>query len=143
MELMKSARLYQCVRCHRQCIICSDCDRGNIYCGHGCAQQTRIQNHRISNQKYQKTFRGKQRHAVRQRNYRLRQKQKVTDQGSAETPINDLLPPLKNDTKCRLKNVACCDFCHASVSDFFRNGYLRHFRNKNLMLKNYQNAQGP
>lgn len=143
MELMKSARLYHCVRCRDQCIICSDCDRGNIYCGHACASCSRIQNHRISNQKYQKTFRGAQKHAVRQRNYRLRQKKIVTDEGSTETPANDLLPSLKNDTQCKLKNVMRCDFCHAPVSDFFHNGYLRHPRNKNRMLNNDRNAQGP
>ena len=140
---MKSARLYHCVRCRHQCIICSGCDRGNIYCGHDCAQQTRIQNHRISNQKYQKTFRGSQKHSVRQRNYRLRQKEIVTDRGSMQTSDNDLLPLLKNDTKSKSKNIVCCDFCHAPVSDFFRNGYLIHSRNKNLILKNNQNAQGP
>lgn len=82
-------------------------------------------------------------HALRQKCYRQQKKEIVTDQGSTETPANDLLPPLKNDTQCKLKNVMRCDFCHAPVSDFIRNGYLRHSKNKNRMLKNNQNAQGP
>jgi hypothetical protein len=67
----------------------------------------------------------------------------VTDRGSTQTPDDDLLPPLKNDTRSKLKNVACCDFCHAPVSDFFRNGYLRHSGNKNLMLKHSRNSLAP
>jgi hypothetical protein len=27
------ARLFNCARCHRQVVICSRCDRGNLYCG--------------------------------------------------------------------------------------------------------------
>ena len=140
---MKSARLYQCVRCHRQCIICRNCDRGNIYCELSCAQQARVQNRRIANKVYQKTFRGKQKHADRQRSYLLRQKDKVTDQGSPQIPGNDLLPPRAFNEKSMLKKIAYCHFCNAPVSDFFRNGYLMHSRNKNLMLKNDQNAQDP
>ena len=30
-------RLFQCALCHTQSIVCSKCDRGQIYCGTGCA----------------------------------------------------------------------------------------------------------
>ncbi len=133
-----TARIYNCVRCHRQCIICSDCDRGNIYCGSACAVLSRTQNHRITNRIYQKTFRGKQKHSVRQRYYRLRQKQKVTDQGSANTPPNDLLPTVKNDNKKTMSGKICCHFCGKNVSPYLRNGYLRchtqHQKNKFIRL---------
>lgn len=123
---MKSARLYHCVRCRHQCVICSDCDRGNIYCGSSCAQQARIQNHRIANQLYQKTFRGKQKHAVRQRNYRLRQKIKVTDRSSDIVPPNDLLLTTKSDDKKTMSEHIHCYFCKKIVSPYLRNGYLRY-----------------
>lgn len=126
MRLMKSARLYQCVRCHCQCVVCSDCDRGNIYCGFACAAQSRAQNHRIANRIYQKTFRGSQKHADRQRNYRLRQKQKVTDQGSTNASSNDLLPTATNDNKKTMSEKICCHFCGKNVSPYLRNGYLRY-----------------
>lgn len=29
----RSARLFQCARCHALTKICSHCDRGNVYCG--------------------------------------------------------------------------------------------------------------
>ena len=40
--MCRSARLYNCVRCHCQAIICSHCDYGNRYCsGHWFAQLVR------------------------------------------------------------------------------------------------------
>lgn len=123
-----TARIFNCIYCQRQTIICTYCDRGNIYCGPICAKQSRAKNHRISNRVYQKTFRGKQKHAIRQRNYRLRQKQKVTDQGSALTSQDDLLLETKNKNKCSSKKIIFCDFCHTRVPDFFRTGYLDHSR---------------
>lgn len=140
---MNSPRLFYCRKCTKQVVICSHCDRGNIYCSITCAHQSRVINHRRSNQLYQSTHRGKLLHALRQKYYRERQREKVTDLGSTDATANDLLPPLKKDQKCTLKNVVRCDFCHAPVSDFFRNGYLIHSRNKNSILKNNQNAQGP
>jgi hypothetical protein len=35
------ARLFVCVRCRTQVLICSCCDRGQIYCAGGCAQEAR------------------------------------------------------------------------------------------------------
>lgn len=123
---MKNARLFNCVRCHAQVIICSHCDRGNIYCESMCSKQARVQNHKISNQKYQKTLKGKQKHAERQRRYRERQKQKVTDQGSPGLPPNDLLPNVPNEEKERVREPIGCHFCEEAVSPLLRNGYLRH-----------------
>lgn len=127
--MKNTARIFNCARCRRQTLICTYCDRGNIYCGSGCARQSRIQNHRIANQVYQKTYQGRQKHAVRQRNYRLRQKQKikkVTDQGSALVPPNDLLHPDKNTDKKTVSESLHCHFCGKGVSPYLRNGYLRH-----------------
>lgn len=88
---MKTARLYQCALCSAQVIICSNCDRGNIYCGVYCAKQARLENHRKSNRLYQKSFIGKINNAHRQSRFRERQNKKVTDQGSLAKPRSDLL----------------------------------------------------
>ena len=77
--MKKSARKYNCVRCHAQIIICSACDRGNIYCGSICSQQARVQNHQISNQLYQKSLKGRLKHAERQRGYRAQRERKKSD----------------------------------------------------------------
>ena len=90
--MKKSARLFNCARCLKQVIICSHCDRGNLYCGPACSQQARAQNHRIANQIYQKSLRGRHKNAERQRRYQKLKKNKITDQGSPVLPPNDLLP---------------------------------------------------
>lgn len=124
-----TARLFNCKRCHRQCIICSHCDRGNIYCGPICARKSSAQNHRIANCIYQKTFRGRQKHALRQTHYRQRQKEKikkVTDGGSVYLPSRDLLPATENDTKKIMSEQMHCHFCGKKVSRYLRNDYLRY-----------------
>ncbi len=124
----KSARIYNCARCHHQTVICNDCDRGNIYCGPLCSQQSRAQNHRKANQSYQKSLRGRQKHAARQRRYHERNKNKVTDQGSPDLFPNDLLPNEPSGDKLRSAEPICCHFCGEIVSSFLRNEYLRHSR---------------
>jgi len=124
----KSARLYHCARCHQQVVICSHCDRGNIYCGSICSQLARIQNHRIANQRYQKSFKGKLHHAQRQRAFRQRQQQKVTDHGYTDLPLHALLQNAPDECEVKPKETTCCHFCGEFVSAFLRNGYLGHYR---------------
>ena len=85
-----TARLYNCVRCHRQVTICSHCDRGNIYCGTSCANLTRRESLKAAGRRYQGSRRGRFKHAERQHRYRSRSK-KVTHQGSPEAPSSDPL----------------------------------------------------
>jgi hypothetical protein len=122
--LMKTARLYHCVRCQCQTVICSHCDRGNVYCGLACSQQTRVENHRIANRLYQNSRKGRHNHAERQRRYRSHQKIKVTDQGSTDLPINDLLPKKLNEHGPQQAGSIHCDFCSETVSPFLRQSYL-------------------
>jgi hypothetical protein len=70
----KTARLFNCHRCHQPVSIFSRCDRGNIYCGSTCSGRARALNHRIANHKYQLSLKGRLKHAQRQRCYRERQK---------------------------------------------------------------------
>jgi hypothetical protein len=37
----ENGRFFLCGRCRKQVLICSDCDRGQIYCTDGCAQRAR------------------------------------------------------------------------------------------------------
>ena len=131
--MKKTARLFNCAHCQSQVVICSYCDRGNIYCGPRCSQHARALNHRIANQKYQKTIRGRQKHAERQRRYRQRQTKKVTDQGSPYLPPNDLLPVEPNEGKSGQSEPILCHFCGEVVSSFLRNGYLRHHIQESLL----------
>ena len=86
------ARFFLCVRCRVQVLICSCCDRGQIYCAGGCAQIARREGLREAGQRYQASRRGRVAHALRAHRYRVRQKN-VTHQGSPEPACNGLLTP--------------------------------------------------
>jgi len=83
----KSYRFYSCGRCARQVRICSDCDRGNLYCTGECARMRRRESLRRAGERYQLSYHGACRHAARQRAWRVRQAQKVTHQGCLPTAV--------------------------------------------------------
>ena len=89
-ETDASARLYLCARCRAQVLICSCCDRGNIYCERGCAAESRRTRQRASGQRYQRSLGGRRNHAARAKRYRARQN-KVTHQGSPRPPPDDVM----------------------------------------------------
>jgi len=123
-----NARLFNCARCQIQVIICSDCDRGNIYCSAHCSHISRQQSVRQAAQRYQQTWQGKLSHAHRQRCYRQRKEKKVTHHGSPDSPSHDSLDdrpnepadPFGSSTACEL----CCHFCGRACSRFLRIGFL-------------------
>ena len=119
-----SARLFNCTLCHAQAVICSRCDRGNIYCGSGCSQYARAKNHRLANQTYQNTSKGRRVHAERQQRYRERQITKVTDQGSPSLPPHDLLSASPSKGSFPQRGLIICHFCDQMVSPFLRHGFL-------------------
>jgi hypothetical protein len=84
------ARLFACARCRAQVMICSCCDRGQIYCAGGCAQVARYHARRAAGQRYQTSRRGRLAHAVRARRWRARQKN-VTHQGSPPRLADDVV----------------------------------------------------
>ena len=130
--MKRSARLYNCSRCHVQVTICNHCDRGNIYCGDKCAKTARQKSHASANKKYQSSRQGRFANALRQQRYRARQKQKVTDQGSANHSRDALL---ENESKkvtdvvwqaiFHEKTSLHCHFCQCECSDFLRLGFIR------------------
>ena len=115
-----TARFYLCVLCRIQTIICSPCDRGNIYCSALCSETSRSTSCKAANQRYQSTLKGRKKNAAHQACYRIRKK-KVTDQGSPLPPVNDLLPVTIN------KPFTCpvrCGFCGRTCSVVVRRGFL-------------------
>jgi hypothetical protein len=120
-----SARIFNCARCHNQVIICGCCDRGNIYCGSTCSQESRKESHRKSDKRYQDTYRGRLNHANRQKSYRERKQKIVTDHGSKETTTNDLLQFVANEgIKVIRKGCLHCQFCGRSCSQLLRTLFL-------------------
>ncbi len=137
-----SGRIYNCVRCQHQVIICRHCDRGNIYCSGDCAKQSRHEKQQEAADRYQSSHKGRQRHAQRQRQYRQRQRQsrrwpkeKVTHQGSPELTAYDsittglkaeMIQPIAPPFSKKAQWV--CHFCGAQCGDSLRWSFL-HRRN--------------
>jgi len=126
-------RLFLCSLCYEQVIICTHCDRGNIYCGLSCSMAARKNSLREAGIRYQHSIKGRLNHALRQRHYmqRLRQlKNKMTHQGSRETTLSGLLPSVKNKAKKTDKgqiqgSITCC-LCHEVVSSLVRSRFIRY-----------------
>lgn len=136
-----SARLFNCARCLSQVIICSDCDRGHIYCSRRCSRATRCASLRAAGKRYQTSPKGKHQHAKRQYRYRHRQK-KVTHQGSPLLPHSDLLPTERGDP-VDLPPVTTsdirCHYCGRRCPRFHRSGFLQQSVNRkeaNIFLVN-------
>jgi hypothetical protein len=79
------ARFFLCAGCRAQVLICSDCDRGQIYCNEGCAREIRRRNQREAGRRYQRSSKGRANHAERSRRYRARRRN-VTHQGPPQPP---------------------------------------------------------
>jgi len=129
--MCQEPRLYLCQRCLKQVIICSDCDRGNIYCGSDCAKQARQESVQRARIRYAKSSKGKLKQARRQKQYRQRQSEKlknVTDQGSTETPPHDVLPDIPMDSPEEplepMEQGPRCHFCYRLVSKFVRYDFI-------------------
>jgi hypothetical protein len=119
-----NARLYNCVKCRNQVIICSGCDRGNIYCP-TCSKLARKQSLCAADRRYQNTPKGKLKHATRQKHYRDRLKNKVTDHGSPVIPANDLLPSQSSEQKIHIAEPIICHFCGNHCSPYVRQRFLQ------------------
>lgn len=124
-----SSRLYYCALCHSQCLICSSCDRGQIYCRYQCAQFARTKSKREAEKRYQNTPRGRMNHALRQARYRSRLLKKVTDHSSTLPPLSALIKSVKNKTentciKPSYPLFSCC-YCHRLLSFWVRHGFLQ------------------
>jgi len=73
----QDCRIFSCGRCHRNVVICRQCDRGNRYCP-PCAPLARAEKQRAAGALYQKTEAGRLNHKARQEHYRGRQAEKAT-----------------------------------------------------------------
>ena len=81
---LTALRMYRCARCGKTALICSRCDRGNIYCAAGCAKTARRESLRRAGGRYRQSKKGNRKHAASQGRYRRQQQQKVTHQGTSD-----------------------------------------------------------
>lgn len=124
-----TSRLYQCLLCHEQVVICSKCDHGQIYCGRRCSTVARANSLKSARSRYQSTFNGKRNHAASQARYRMRLSKKVMDHGSPPTHQHASIVLLENNSKKiekrQVKSFTVCCFCKKPVSGWFRKHFLR------------------
>ena len=133
--MVETGRMFLCARCHAQVVLCTRCDRGQIYCGPPCSSQARHAAQRAAKQRYQSSRPGRFRHAERARRYRARCKF-VTHQGSAMTLAGDLLVVEAAVPVPEVQSVAVdasaqslrCHRCGAHCAVAVRLGFLRQRR---------------
>jgi hypothetical protein len=133
-----SFRFFLCARCKKQVVVCSHCDRGQIYCSTECSRIRRRETIRRAAKKYQEGGLGARNHARRQNRYRERLK-KVTHQGSAgaipshillaATVVAWLTRPRRGvdcqlDPPRALPETRYCHFCGCQATGFVRFSYL-------------------
>lgn len=136
------ARLYNCIGCYKQMVICKNCDHGQQYCNSTCSKNARQANMKTAGQRYQATRKGQHNHARRQAHYRRRKK--IVTHHTSHNPISHVLIPIPiNKTAERplittAANIYCC-FCGKVCSDFIRLDVLR----KKLYKKNKISSKQP
>jgi hypothetical protein len=137
-------RFFLCGRCRAQVLICSHCDRGQVYCAAECSQAARRESQRQAGRRYQQGRRGRFAHAERARRYRQRQRQKnnVTHQGSPPLPPDGLLAANSMSEAPRFTRIQVphqptmsaslrvvdrwrCHFCGRCCAEYVRSGFLR------------------
>ena len=67
------ARRFVCARCRAPVLVCSHCDRGQVYCAAGCAATARRLSQRDAGRRYQDSLPGRFHHAARTQRWRVRQ----------------------------------------------------------------------
>ena len=124
-----TARLFQCVLCHTQAMICSKCDRGQIYCSDSCSTFARQQSLRAAGKRYQATINGKRNHAARQARYEMKLQSNLTHHSSRDPSSCASMQQLENKAKKteteQLRTVFICCCCHQPVSVWLRNDFLQ------------------
>jgi hypothetical protein len=109
-DMLRSARLFLCVRCRAQVLLCSHCDRGQLYCTRACSLAGRRERRRHTAKCYQDSRGGRLKHAARAACWRKRRRSlrqagaaidvdKVTHQGC---------PPSRTDA-----SLLACDTINA------------------------------
>lgn len=83
--MARSARLFLCARCRDQVVLCSHCDRGQLYCSRACSFARRHERRRESAQRYQSSQAGRLKHAARSACWRERRRSlRQTGAGGAD-----------------------------------------------------------
>jgi hypothetical protein len=145
-----SGRLFLCLGCRSQVIICRCCDRGQVYCSGDCSRRARRQSVQAAARRYEASLPGRRAHATRMDRYRAklaqssdgvavgmadegRQREIVTHQGSPLRPANDCLPAgaiattsdQVSPAERPQRSTSHCHWCGRPCLPQLRQGFLR------------------
>lgn len=135
-EALGNARAFACARCGAAVLVCSRCDRGQRYCGRGCARPARRESVRAAGRRYQASRAGRFAHARRAQRYRQRRREEiVTHHGSQdphEAPTVTTTDPPAAQAAAAGDGVAPvqwhCHWCERACTPLLRRGFLRRGR---------------
>ena len=111
--MARSARMFLCARCRDQVLLCSHCDRGQLYCSRACSFAGRRERRRETAQRYQRSRGGRLKHAARSACWRNRRCSrhlaraggdidKVTHQGCSRSAVDASLLACDTPSACEL-----------------------------------------
>lgn len=109
-----------CQACGQWFVLCSSCDRGQRYCGELCAEEARRVSVQAAGAKYQRTARGRARHAERQRRYRARQRAaaaSVTHRGCSGFEAGSAIVEPADEAHCAVNAEAVGQLEHATTAN--------------------------
>jgi hypothetical protein len=126
-------RLFTCALCRSQVRICSHCDRGQIYCSKRCAARRRKESMDRAGARYQRTPRGRRKHAAREACRRARcaaARVGVTHQGTPPASRRGMVAPMRDQTPYRPVDkhshpTVWCDVCGHPCRPFARSSFIR------------------
>lgn len=117
------AWFYLYLRCRSQALICSRCDRGQMYCTPDWAKAARKEKQRCARRRYQAGARGRAMHAERSTRFRERQRG-VMDHGSLEPAAASFVIEPANTLQRRSAALNQNHFlrkgCACAVTEFVR-----------------------
>ncbi len=127
-----------CRRCGRSFYICRSCWRGQAYCCDACRLNSQREAHRLAQQRYRQTAKGRESRRQAERRRRMQVSEKtVADASSTPAHGHDRLP---QDHQII---VPCCHFCGGKgvvVEHFPRRGYGR--RNSVANIRSFRHPGG-
>lgn len=90
MQIVSQTVFRQCICPAQNCgllfFICPSCDKQRVYCSKTCSAAAAKINHRAANRRYQQSLKGRRRHANRQRVYRRRLAERLSQQSIPAEP---------------------------------------------------------
>jgi hypothetical protein len=112
-------RVICCQSCGLWFGLCSSCDRGQRYCSDQCSEQARRISLKAAGAKYQRTERGRECHAERQRRYRARQRaaERVTHQGCSASEESSAIVERARDELCAVGAGGIRQVAYATMAD--------------------------